>query len=175
VIDLEQWFNVGKIVNTHGLAGEVRVISRTDFAEQRYQKGNKLYLFSPAGKEPLELTIKTHRQHKNFDLLSFEGYNNINDVEKWKDSLLKVNQTQLGDLDEGEFYFHEIVGCSVFTVSGERVGEVKEILTPGANDVWVVKGENKSEYLIPYIQDIVKEVNVQEKKIIIEPMEGLLS
>ncbi|KHD86161.1 ribosome maturation factor RimM [Heyndrickxia ginsengihumi] len=172
---MEQWFNVGKIVNTHGIEGEVRVISKTDFREERYQVGNHLYLFLANEKEPIQLTIKSYRTHKQFDLLSFEGYNSINDVEKWKNGLLKVSKDQLGDLEENEFYFHEIVGCTVFTTDLEKIGIVKEILTPGANDVWVVKGDHNKEYLIPYIEDVVKDVNIDEKKIIIEPMEGLLS
>lgn len=171
---MTKWFNVGKIVNTHGLHGEVRVISKTDFPEERYQKGNILYLFENE-KDPLQLTIKSHRTHKNFDLLTFEGYENINKVEKWKNSLLKISEEQLTSLDEGEYYFHEIVGCKVFTIEGEEIGVVKEILTPGANDVWVVKGIKGKEHLIPYIDEIVKSVNVQEKSITIEPMEGLLS
>lgn len=169
-----KWFNVGKIVNTHGLNGEVRVISKTDFAEERYQKGNHLYLFVNE-KEPIQLTIKSHRKHKNFDLLTFEGYENINAVEKWKNNLLKITEDQLTDLDEGEYYFYEIVGCKVITTAGEEIGVVKEILTPGANDVWIVKGEKGKEYLIPYIDEIVMNINVKEKVITIEPMEGLLS
>ncbi|KQL54654.1 16S rRNA processing protein RimM [Heyndrickxia shackletonii] len=169
------WFNVGKIVNTHGLNGEVRVISITDFKEERFKIGSILYLFITEQSKPIELVVKSHRIHKNFDLLTFEGYTNINEVEKWKNGILKVSKEQLGKLDEGEFYFHEIVGCQVLTTSNELVGVVKEILTPGANDVWVVKGEKGKEYLIPYIEPIVKHINVQEKRIIIEPMEGLLS
>jgi len=169
------WFNVGKIVNTHGLNGEVRVISITDFKEERFKVGSILYLFVPNQSEPTQLVVKSHRVHKNFDLLTFEGYNSINEVEKWKNGILKVSEEQLGQLEEGEFYFHEIVGCQVLTTNNELVGVVKEILTPGANDVWVVKGEKGKEYLIPYIDPIVKQINVSEKRIIIEPMEGLLS
>lgn len=169
------WFNVGKIVNTHGLNGEVRVISITDFKEERFKIGSILYLFITEQSKPIELVVKSHRIHKNFDLLTFEGYTNINEVEKWKNGILKVSKEQLGELNEGEFYFHEIVGCQVLTTGNELVGVVKEILTPGANDVWVVKGEKGKEYLIPYIEPIVKHINVPEKRIIIEPMEGLLS
>lgn len=162
-------------MNTHGIKGEVRVISITDFRELRYQKGNKLYLFMPGEKEPIELTVKSYRTHKNFDLLTFEGYDNINLVEKFKGGILKVHESQLADLEEGEYYFHEIIGCDVFTMDGKEIGKIKEILTPGANDVWVVKGKNGKEYLIPYIDDVVKRVEIKEKLVFIEPMEGLLS
>ncbi|WP_462409250.1 ribosome maturation factor RimM [Neobacillus sp. Marseille-QA0830] len=172
---MEKWFNVGKIVNTHGVKGEVRVISKTDFPEQRYQPGNKLYLFLPKSPSPIELTVKSHRTHKNFNLLVFEGYENINEAEKFKEGILKVPESQLSELEEDEFYFHEIIGCRVVTVSGEEIGKITEILTPGANDVWVVKNQDGKEILIPYIQDVVKKVDIQEKFVLIEPMEGLLS
>ncbi|WP_335870695.1 ribosome maturation factor RimM [Bacillus sp. 2205SS5-2] len=169
---MEKWFNVGKIVNTHGVKGELRIISSTDFPEERYRKGNVLSLFLE--KEEISLTVSSYRRHKNFDLLTFEGYENINDVERFKGGTLKVTEDQLSELEEGSFYFHEIIGCNVTTTSGEEIGEVKEILAPGANDVWVVKG-NKGEFLIPYIEDIVVSIDVEKKQIVIEPMEGLLS
>ncbi len=170
---MEKWFNVGKIVNTHGIRGEVRVISRTDFAEDRYQVGNTLYLFRE-NKEPIELKIASHRIHKNFNLLTFEGYHNVNDVEPFRDGILKITESQLTDLDEGEFYFHEIIGCTVYTDEGEEVGTIHEILAPGANDVWVVKDSRGKDVLIPYIEQIVKEVDIEAQKVIITPMEGLL-
>jgi len=172
---MEKWFNVGKIVNTHGIRGEVRVISRTDFPEERYKVGNKLFLFLPKSKVPLELTVKTHRTHKNFDLLTFEGYENINEVEKFRDGMLKVPESHLAALEEDEFYFHEIIGCLVATTEGEEIGKITEILTPGANDVWVVKGKGGKEYMIPYISDVVKKVDIKEQVVIINPLEGLLS
>jgi len=171
---MERWLNVGKIVNTHGIRGEVRVISRTDFPEQRYRKGNRLYLFLPKESEPVPLTVKSWRVHKNFDLLRFEGYDSIQDVEKFKGGMLKIPESSLDELDEGEYYFFEIIGCSVYTMEGKEIGKVKEILTPGANDVWVVDGEGGEKIYIPYIGDVVKKVDVKDKKIWIEPMEGLL-
>lgn len=170
-----KWFNVGKIVNTHGIKGEIRVISKTDFAEERYAPGNKLYLFMPDSNEPVELIVSSHRVHKNFDLLTFEGYENVNEVEKMKGGILKIREDQLTELEEDEFYFHEIIGCLVFTTQGEEIGKVREILTPGANDVWVVKGKGGKDILIPYIEQIVKKVDIKEQVILIEPMEGLLS
>ncbi|WP_078547174.1 ribosome maturation factor RimM [Litchfieldia alkalitelluris] len=172
---MEKWFNVGKIVNTHGIKGELRIISKTDFTDQRYRVGNDLYLFLPDQKEePVHVVVKSHRTHKQFDLLEFEGYSDVNLVERFKNAIIKVPENQLTNLNEGEFYFHEIIGCHVITESGEEIGKVVEILTPGANDVWVVKGKSGKEVLIPYIDDIVKEINVEDKLIKIEVMEGLL-
>ncbi|MDQ0253737.1 16S rRNA processing protein RimM [Evansella vedderi] len=172
---MTDWLNVGKIVNTHGIRGEVRVISRTDFPEKRYATGNRLSIQNERG-ERTTVTVTSWRRHKQFDLLTFEGFENVNDVEKFKGSLLQIHQDALDDeLQEGEFYYHEIIGAQVYTESGEELGKIKEILSPGANDVWVVqrKGPGK-DILIPYIDEVVKQVNISENKVIIHPMEGLL-
>lgn len=171
---MEKWFNVGKIVNTHGVRGEIRVISKTDFADERYTPGNKLYIFKERDTEPLEVIIASHRQHKSFDLLTFEGYHNINEVEQFKDSLIKIPESQLEELEEGEFYYHEIIGCSVVTEEGEEVGKIKEILSPGANDVWVIQRKGGKDLLIPYIEEVVKEIDIENKQVKIHVMEGLL-
>ncbi|OOE11956.1 ribosome maturation factor RimM [Fictibacillus arsenicus] len=169
----DKWLNVGKIVNTHGIRGEVRVISRTDFPEERYKTGNTLYVEKDPG-NLIPVTIESHRKHKQFDLLTFEGLNNINDVEPFKGYLLKVPKEQQVSLEEGEFFYHDIIGCAVYTVDGEELGKVKEILSPGANDVWVVKRKGfGSDILIPYIPSVVKTVDLDSKKISIEPLEGL--
>ena len=168
------WYNVGKIVNTHGIRGEVRVISSTDFPEERYAVGNKLSLFRD-GKSPLVLTVASHRQHKNFDLLTFEGYLTIEMVQEFRDGILKVSENQLSDLEGDEYYFHEILGCTVFGVDGQEIGVVTDILQTGANDVWTVTPAKGKAHDIPYIEDVVKEIDVEEKKIVIDVLDGLLS
>ncbi|WP_339227685.1 ribosome maturation factor RimM [Oceanobacillus sp. FSL K6-2867] len=167
----ERMFNVGKIVNTHGIRGEVKVLRISDF-EERFAPGEKLCVIKD--KQTIELTIAAHRVHKGFDLLQFEGYTNINEVEDFKGCKLKINETQLTELDQDEYYYHEIIGCEVFTAAGENIGKIKEILSPGANDVWVVKQKVGKDILIPYIDDVVTKVDVASKKIVVEPMEGLL-
>ncbi|WLR43557.1 ribosome maturation factor RimM [Bacillus carboniphilus] len=170
-----KWFNVGKLVNTHGIHGEVRVISVTDFPEERYQKGNRLYLFNKNDSKPTEeVVVHSYRKHKNFYLLTFEGLNNINQVEPFKGMEIKVTQDQLTPLSKNEYYLHEIIGCEVVSEEGKEIGRIKEVLSPGANDVWVIKTASKKEVLIPYIEEVVKEVNIEEKKITIHEMEGLL-
>nr|WP_170008692.1 ribosome maturation factor RimM [Bacillus fonticola] len=169
-----EWFNVGKIVNTHGIRGEVRVVSRTDFADERYEVGNVLTVFPAGSKEGRELTVRTHRQHKQFDLLTFEEISSVEEAEKVKGSVVKVHKDQLHSLEEGSFYFHEIIGCTVKTVEGETIGKVKEILTPGANDVWVVQRQGKKDAYIPYIDEVVERISIQDQEILISPMEGLL-
>jgi len=168
-----EYLNVGKIVNTHGIRGEVRVISQTDFALERYQPGKTLVLFRE-NQAPLTLTIDTYRRHKNFDLLSFEGYPSINQVESFRDGILKVAKEDRLELAENEFYYYEIIGAEVVTEEGKVIGKVKEILSPGANDVWVVQRKGKKDALLPYIDSVIKEVDVTAQKIIVEIPEGLL-
>lgn len=168
------WLNVGKIVNTHGVRGEVRVVSKTDFPEERYQKGSVLYIFKQGQAEPMKVTVASHRQHKQFDLLTFEEVGSLNEAEQLKESILKVEKDHLGSLDEGEFYFHEIIGCDVYDEHEKLIGRIKEILTPGANDVWVVDRKGKKDALIPYIPSVVKMIDISSKTIHIELMEGLI-
>lgn len=170
---MAKYFNVGKIVNTQGIKGEIRVISSTDFPEERFRKGNILYI-EVASNELFEVKVSSHRLHKNFHLLTFVGLDNINDVEKYKGKILKINEEQLSELDEGEFYYHEIIDCEVFTEDDEKLGIIKEILSPGANDVWVVKRSGEKDLLLPYIEEVVKEIDVENKKVIVHLMEGLL-
>ncbi|APZ48944.1 ribosome maturation factor RimM [Jeotgalibaca sp. PTS2502] len=170
---MENYLAVGKIVNTQGLKGEVRVISVTDFVNERYKKGALLTIFQD-GKETVEVTVKSHRKHKNFDLLTFENHPRIEDVEIYKGSELKVSKEHIQELEGEDYYYHQIIGLSVVTDEGEELGEIKEILSPGANDVWVVKGKAKKDILLPYIDDVVKEVNLEEGRVVVSIMEGLL-
>lgn len=167
-----EWYNVGKIVNTHGIRGEIKVLRISDF-DDRFKVGNTLYI-ERQGTELQPVTIEGHRLHKGFDLLRLKEITNINEAEVLKGSHLKITSDQLTELDEHEFYYHEIIGCTVELHDGETLGKVKEILSPGANDVWVVQRPKGRDLLIPYIKEVVKEVNPSEKRIVIEPMEGLL-
>jgi len=167
-----EYLNVGKIVNTHGIRGEVRVISQTDFPEQRYRKGKQLTLFRE-NQPGLDLTVSGHRKHKNFDLLTFEGYPNINDVEPFRNGILKVSKEDLAQLEENEFYYHDIIGLTVLE-NDQVIGKVKEILSPGANDVWVIQRKGKKDALIPYIESVVKAIDLASGEVQVEIPEGLL-
>lgn len=171
---VSEFYTVGKLVNTQGIRGEVRIISETDFPEERYKKGQVLYLFHPSLPTPKPLTVASARLHKNFYILSFEGITSINEVEKFKGGVLKVRAEDRGELDEGEFYFQDIIGCEVFTEEGERLGKIKEILQPGANDVWVVKPDKGRDILLPYIDDVVREINIAEKRVTVYLLPGLV-
>ncbi|GIO30032.1 MULTISPECIES: ribosome maturation factor RimM [Paenibacillus] len=166
--------NVGKIVNTHGIRGEIKVLPHTDFPEVRFAKGSELLVVPPDGKTPVPVTVQTSRFHKNMYIVKLKEYDNINDVEKLKGGMLKVTGEDLVELPENEFYFHEIIGCEVVTDEGRELGVITEILTPGANDVWVVQPKSGKSILIPYIDDVVLDVNVKDRKVLVHLMEGLL-
>ena len=166
------YFNVGKIVNTQGLQGEMRVLSVTDFAEERFKKGNKLALFDKKDQFVMDVEIASHRKAKNFDIIKFKGMYHINDIEKFRDFTLKVREEDLTDLEDGEFYYHEIIGLEVYE-NDVLLGRIKEILQPGANDVWVVKRKGKRDLLLPYIPPVVLGIDIEQGWVDVEIPEGL--
>lgn len=170
---MAEFMNVGKVVNTHGIRGELKIMPLTDFPEIRFAKNAELFLFTPDN-HPVPVTVESARLHKNMYIVRLKEYSNINEVEKFKGGIAKVSKENLAELEEGEYYFHQIVGCAVITEEGETLGTISEILTPGANDVWVVKTTAGKEVLIPVIDDVVLDVDVEQKQVKIHLMEGLL-
>lgn len=172
----EQYYLVGKIVNTQALRGEVRVMATTDFPEERFKIGATLAIFN--GNKLVEtVEVDGHRLHKNFNLLHFKGKDNINDVEKFKGFDLKVAGTEreADELDENEFYYDDIIGLEVYTTDEVYLGKVREITSLPSNDVWAIQRPNKGkDILIPYIEDIVLEIDLSANRVVIEPMDGLI-
>ena len=172
----EQYYLVGKIVNTQALRGEVRVMATTDFPEERFKIGAILVIFN--GNKLVEtVEVDGHRLHKNFNLLHFKGKDNINDVEKFKGFDLKVAGTEreADELDENEFYYDDIIGLEVYTTDEIYLGKVREITSLPSNDVWAIQRPNKGkDILIPYIEDIVLEIDLDDNRVVIDPMDGLI-
>ena len=168
----EKYYRVGKIVNTQGLQGEMRVMSVTDFPEERFKQGAKLAIFDAKDRLVEEVTIAKHRKHKQFDIVKFKGYNHINDIERFRDHVLKVADSELSELPEGEFYYHDIIGLDVYE-GDQLIGQVKEILQPGANDVWVVARKGKKDLLLPYIPPVILAVDLDQGRVEVDVMEGL--
>lgn len=171
-----KWYTVGKIVNTHGIRGDVKVLPQTDFADQRFASGSKLLMVNEESGESREVKIVSSREQKNVYLIKLDGFNNINDVEKFKGWLLKISETEQDELEEGQYYYHQIIGCGVVTEDGEELGTISEILSPGANDVWVVdrpKSKGK-QLLLPVIDEVVLDVNITDKRVTVRLMEGLI-
>ena len=106
-------------------------------------------------------------------LVKFKGYDNINDVQNFRDHELMVTEDEQQPLEEGQYYYHQIIGLTVKTLEGRELGVIKEILSPGANDVWVVKRAGQSDLLLPVIDDVVKNVDLYKGEVDVELMEGL--
>lgn len=160
--------SIGKLVGFHGVWGEVKIMSNSDFTAERFQPGQIVHIKNK------EFTIEKYRMHKKFHLLTFEGVANISEVEALKDEdVLQDTESVELTLEEGEFHFSEIIGLSVFTDENKALGKVTDIFQTGANDVWVVS-DGQKEYMIPYIEDVVKTIDLEEGKIVITPIEGLL-
>lgn len=171
-METKNYFKIGTIVNTHGIRGELKIKAITDFADDRFQKGQAIYRLDK-GQYVKEMIAKA-RVHKGMWLVTFEGVDNINQVEIFKGQDVFVDEEDRDDLDDGEYYYNEIIGCTVVDLDGQTLGEIKEIMTTGANDVWIMKRPKGKDGLIPMIDDVVKEVNVADKVITIDVLEGLL-
>lgn len=168
----EKLVTVGKVVNSHGIRGELKIVPETDFPE-RFDVGNTLIIVDSQNKQT-PVTVKTSRLHKNVFIVLFDQFSNINDVEKYKGSLLKIEAKNQKPLEEGEYYYHEIIGCKVVTEEDQELGLISEVLTPGANDVWVVSLPKGKQLLLPVIDDVILKVDIPNKTIRIHLMEGLL-
>lgn len=162
---------IGIIVNTHGLKGEVKVKPTTDFPMERYQKGKSVNV--QYQQALIQLTIKHVREQKGMLLLVFEGYEDINLVEKWKGSAISIDEEALHPLQEDEIYFYELMDCKVYDREEEYLGTVIEIIETGANAVLRVKKEEQ-ELLIPYVKAFVKEVDKEAKVLTVELLDGML-
>ncbi|ARD06627.1 ribosome maturation factor RimM [Lactobacillus amylolyticus] len=166
-----QFYNVAKILTTHGLDGEVKVALITDFPEQRFSSGSKLALKDDHERE---LTVKGGRPFKQFWLVKFNEITDIDQAERLRGKILVVSEENQQELPEGVYYYRDILNCDVIdNQNGEFLGKIVDIQSPGANDVWLVQEDSGNEYWIPYIKDVVKKVDVDQKKVYVELMEGL--
>ena len=167
---------VGRIARTHGLRGQVLVNPETDFAEERFRVGASVWTRSARGDE--QLTISSSRLQNGRPVIAFEGMASIEEVERLAGLELRVPEEALQPLEPGRYYEHQLVGCEVEVVSGARVGAMKigrvtKVEGGPGGSRFVVEGE-RGEILIPFAADICVSVDVEAKKIQIDPPEGLL-
>lgn len=166
-----QFYDVAKILTTHGLQGEVKVALITDFPNNRFAAGSRLALKDDHN---LVLTVKSGRPFKQFWLVTFEEIYDIEQAEKLKGKVLVVSQENQQELPAGSYYYRDIIGCQVIDNGNKEViGKITDIEAPGANDIWLVKEKNGNEFWLPYIKDVVKEIDIENQKIYVELMEGL--
>lgn len=157
---------VGKLVNTHGLKGEVRILSDFKYKDRVFKKGMKIYL----GKDKICEEIISYRHHKIFEMIMMDGYSDISDVLKYKGEYVFINREDL-ILNPCEYLDEEIIGLKVIVLDRE-IGIVKRIDKHGINEVLVVKGDR--DYLIPYNFDIILDVDLEKRIIKIKNIKGLV-
>lgn len=168
---MEQLLRVGVISNTHGIRGEVKVFPTTDDVN-RFKKLKKVIL--DTGKEHINLEVTGVKFFKNLVILKFKGIDNINDIERYKGCDLLVTRENAVPLEENEYYIVDLIGCTVITDEGDTLGELVDVLTTGANDVYVVEGEDGKEILLPYTEECILNIDVEKKEIKVHVLPGLL-
>lgn len=167
---MEQTLRVGVISSTHGVRGEVKVFPTTD-DPQRFKKLKKVIL--DTGKETLDLEIESVKFFKNMVILKFKGYDNINDIEKYKGKDLLVPRDQAVKLEPNENFIVDIIGLKVVTDEGGELGTLTDVLQTGANDVYEVdNGEKK--ILLPAIPSCILNVDLEKQLILVHVLDGLL-
>ncbi|SFB68762.1 ribosome maturation factor RimM [Butyrivibrio sp. YAB3001] len=166
-------FQVGVIASTHGLQGEVNVFPTTE-DPNRFKKLKKVTLHTQKG-ENIELDVQGARFFKKFVIVKFKQFNNINDVEKFRGCELTIDRNDAIKLEPGEYYCADLIGLSVEDEDGKILGTISDILQTGANDVYeMVREDNGEKVYIPAIKDCVKNIDIDNKKIVIHVIDGLL-
>lgn len=168
---MEDLLKVGVITSTHGIKGEVKVFPTTDDLNRFTYLKNCIL---DTGKEKLPMEVEGCKFFKNQAILKFKGYDNINDIEKYKNASLWVTRENAIPLEEGEFYIADIINAKVYEENGNELGVLTEVMETGANDVYVVQMKHGKEVLIPAIQDCIVEVDVEEPKVVVRLMKGML-
>lgn len=158
--------NIGKIVNTHGIKGELKVVPTTDFIEERYAVGASVSLTYAKQTETFE--IGQVRVHKGCLLITFKGITNINEVEKYKGCTLWVESEH----EDDDFYYDELLDCDVYC-EDELVGKVIEILETEAHEILRIQ-RSEDTVLIPYVDAFIEAVDIDEKRIDVQVIEGML-
>ena len=167
----DDWVVVGRVGRPHGLKGHVVVHPETDFVEQRFAAGAVVWTRSIAGEE--QLTVASLRLQNSRPIGGFVGFNRIEDIERLAGQELRVPEDALQPLQAGTYYEHQLVGCVVETTAGDLIGEVAKV-EGGAGASRLVMNGPRGEILIPLVLDICVDIDVAQKKIRIDPPQGLL-
>lgn len=168
---MEDLLQVGVITQTHGIRGEVKVFPTTDDAG-RFQELKQVIL--DTGKETLSLEIENVKYIKQFVILKFKGYDNINDIERYKRCALLIERSDAVPLEEDEYFVADMIGMKVLTDQGEEFGILKDVMETGANDVYVIEHPSKGEVLVPAIKECILDVDIPGGQMKIHVMDGLI-
>lgn len=168
---MESYLRVGVIASTHGLKGEVKVFPTTDDPERFLELETVLL---DTGKEYKSLEVAGVKFFKNQVILKFREYNDINDVEQYKGKDILITRDQAVPLEENENFITDLIGMEVYTDEDRLLGTLTDVLKTGANDVYVVKTEAGKEILLPAIPSCILKVDVEEARMRVHILEGLL-
>ena len=160
---------VGKLRRPHGVRGEIIMDVYTDFPE-RIHPGVVLYV----GEQHQALQVRSTRWHKSAILIAFEGFSNREQVGELRNQIVHVPTRDRPPLPQGEYYHHQLIGLSVVTDSGNTLGVIKEILETGANDIFIVKTPSSGEVLVPVIDEVILDIDLEQGQIRVHLLPGLM-
>lgn len=161
---------VGKIVNTHGLKGEVKIVTWTDYPEVFEDLE---YVFAKKKTGEVKLSLKQIKYQKNNIIAKFSEINSIEEAETFKNCVLTAERDMLGELPEGVYYIADLIGCEVFSDDGENLGKISDVFNTGANDIYAVSAPQRKDLLIPVMDETVLNVDIENKKVTVHLIEGL--
>lgn len=168
---MEKLLRVGVITSTHGVRGEVKVFPTTDDA-RRFKKLKEVIL--DTGKERIHLSIENVKFFKNMVILKFKGYDNINDVEIYRQKDLLITREQAVELAPDEYFITDLIGLRVVDEKGTSIGVMKDVLETGANDVYVVEMADGKELMLPAIKDCILNVDIEGGLMTVHVLDGLM-
>lgn len=168
---MEDLLQVGVIASTHGIKGEVKVFPTTD-DPMRFKKLKSCIL--DTGKEQIVLNVQGVKFFKQYVILKFKEFDNINEVEKYKGKSLLVTRANAVKLEKDEYFITDLIGLSVIDESEQEIGILTEVLQTGANDVYVIETKEKKEILLPAIRDCILSVSIETGRMKVHILEGLL-
>ncbi len=169
---MEELLQVGIISSTHGVRGEVKVFPTTDDV-RRFKKLREVLL--DTGREHINLKIESVKFFKQFAILKFQGYDQINDIEKYKGKSLFVTRDNAVKLKKDEYFIADLIGVEVIADDDSLKGTIRDVMQTGANDVYVIDLADGRELLLPAIKECVLEVDLQNGQMKIHVLDGLLS
>lgn len=164
---------IGQITKPHGVRGELRVDVKTDVPE-RYHQLEKVLIAKNERQTPQEMEVESVRFHQGKALVKFTGFNYRDQIEGFRKWLILIPTEEAIPLEEGEFFYYQLIGMEVVTDEGASVGLVKEIIQTGANDVFVLASPENEEILIPDTEEVVINIDRDLRKITIHVIPGLL-
>ena len=168
---MEEYLEIGQIVNTNGLKGFLKVKPLTDDIT-RFEDLETVYI--QKSKDLLEFKIQEVKYNKNMVLLKLAGIDDIEEAEKYKNFYIKINRKDAVELEDDSYFIVDIIGCEVFTDENKELGKVVDVFQTGSNDVYTVKNEDGKEILIPAIADVIKNIDIKNKNIVVHLIEGLI-